>query len=752
MSFTISSNPNKPNRLVTEDGGARSNKDNDKRYHLDYAKWAVSQAQTPTYNEWLAKIKINKEFYQGKQWSFDEDIEAFLNDSTGQVKNRIKVIHNVIRPMVEQYRGNASILKVNATAKSISRNSVNRREMSLAEKLFKTNLGAEFPGLGAIMRSYDKSIGENEQETVQIHENLYVDMYVPQINNLMKYVKELNDFEADQIRLAQSLALTGLITEEMFFHGGHLRSRPIESEDFFWDTDARRYDLEDAAFKGYRHPMDASMVLERYQPTYEEGKAIENYASQSTNNSQVNDLSGEREFSSSRIPVYKVVWRDTQRIEYGYVEDEAGYPYLTKINHKEPWEDEPKYTDEDLITPPDTPKNRKLFKNGNKKRRLFLDCMRFCVFIPGEAIGYYDDNEKKQPHDIVLDYGLEEYQETEYYDISNVKYSIKNYTWGYVDGQVFSPVDDAINPQRLINRIMSVGEQLINNSGGQGVIIDEDAIDPDSQDRIYSDIQEGKPITVRTRGKGVPNTVGSYDATPGPGTYNMFNVIPTLKQMIQDTTGVNEALKGESTGSDQLVGVTQMLIQRGSLMQEPFYNAMTRIFIQMYQHIATVGKRFYIDNERELAIIAGDEGAEVLTLSKDLRNEDFRVFISRENDDAVLKSQANQMLMIFIQQGLIDDKSFANLYNRSTPDDVTMALRSQAGLRAEAARRAAKQGTNDANRAASEAEFLQERDRNDKINAQNQQAGLQEMNNAAKMDEMITKAVIDEDVQNRSMG
>ncbi len=74
----------------------------------------------------------------------------------------------------------------------------------------------------------------------------------------------------------------------------------------------------------------------------------------------------------------------------------------------------------------------------------------------------------------------------------------------------------------------------------------------------------------------------------------MFNIIDIMKNHVQDTTGVNEALKGESTGSDQLVGVTQLMIQRGSLMQEPFYNAISQVFLQSYQAIATVEKEFIV--------------------------------------------------------------------------------------------------------------------------------------------------------------
>lgn len=735
----LASQPNKPNR---EDSKRYPDKLNNKEYHLDYARWAISQTQQAAqFSRWQERTRVNKQFYQGNQWEFDEDKEAFLMDATGQTSGRIKMVYNMIRPLVEQFRGNASILKINATAKSISKLAVNRREMALSEKIFDTKVANEFPGLGMIMRKNDQTIGQDQQETTQIFENLYVDIYTAQINSMIKYVKELNELDNMQMKTSLNMALTGLSVIEPFEAGGHQRYRVIESEDFFYDVDARRNDLQDGLFMGYRHPMNVSTIAEQYQPDPKDVKSMEQYVSTSADSTTIIDDASGRKFKESRIPVYKVFWRDYIKGEYGYVEDEYGYPYLTRINYTYPGEEKDRYTDEDLIDPPESPKNRRLFK-GRKKRNMHLEYIAHCTFVPGEHLGKNNDN-KQDPaknYDVVLEYGMDEYQEVEMLDIANAEYPLKAQTWGYIDGEIFSPIDDVINPQRFINRVLSVTEQLINNSGGQGMIIDEDAIDPGDEDQIYSDMKEGKVVTVSTRGRGVPNTVSKYDNTPGAGVYGMLNIIPVIKEMVQATTGVNDPLQGQSTGPDQLVGVTELLIQRGSLMQEPFYAAQADLFVQVHQYTATVAKRRYIDNERELAIIAGDEGVEILALAKELRNEDFRVFVTRENDDAVLKSQANQMLELFLQRQLIDDKVYANLFNRSTPDDVTKALRSQAGLRAEAARRSAQERQQMMAAAEEKEDQIRDEQRLDGLAVQQQQTQMQRENNASKEAQAMLKA------------
>ena len=681
------SSSGKPNRLDSE---RYPNKNTNEEYHLDYGKWAWGAGNDYRHQEWVEKTVINKRFYKGDQWIQDEDLEAFLKDSTGEHRNRIKVIHNIVRPMVEQYRGNAIRLKINATARSVSKMSINRRDQALAEQIFKTEVSNEFEEIGEALRANDQSIGADESETTAIFENLYVDQYSIMINRLLKYVSNLNQFENQQVRISENLALSGLGVNKAFQHGGHQRYKVVESDEFWFDRDARKKDLTDASFMGMTEPMDPALIFEKWENIPDEQKRyIENYVSENSEGTMTSVDTG-RTWNQSRVPVVSAYWRDTEKYKYGWVLDENGYELLTKIDYVYPGEEEPRYTEKDVIDPPESPKNKRLFKKKNT-RNMYVDVLRYAVFIPGESIA--TEAQKSNPdyeyNDILLEFGLDDYQETNMLDISNVKFPFKCATWGYVDGEVFSPVDDAINPQRLINRVLSVAESQLNNAGGSGPVIDESTIGSQDIDEIRTSINQGDAITLHTKGKGIPNSIGQYDASPSAGTYKMFDMIPIMENMLKSTTGINEGLTGQSTGSDQLVGVTQLMIQRGSLMQEPFYAALADVFLQMYQHTATVGKRFYIDNERELAIATGDDGLEVLTLAKDMRNEDFKTFIKRENVDSILTAQANQMLGLFFELQLIDKVTFANLYDRATPEEVTFEMRKKMGEQQELQRRQA---------------------------------------------------------------
>jgi hypothetical protein len=700
--FLVPTKSEKPNRL---DPAAYPNKDTNEQYHLDYGRWALYNAYSGSHEKWRLQTRINKRFYKNDQWFKTEDLEGFLQDDSGHQRSRIKVTNNLIRPMVEQYRGNAIRMRINATVQAISKMAINRREQKLAEKLFKTDVANEFPGVGGLMRANDKSIGETRGETKEIFTNLWVDTFVRDMNKLLRYVNELNEFEKMQPDAALNLGLSGLCVTEAYEHAGHQRYDIFDSEDFLFDHDARKRDLTDASYMGRERSMDPAEVFERWDGISEENrKAIEKSVSLNSSDNHINNhssygsASDSKTYNAGKVPVYIMYWRDIEKDVYGYVKDFAGYDYLARMGEPKKGVDGEFYQESDVIDPPDTSGNRKRFKKKNTAP-LYADVLRFCSFIPGEAVvGSQQVSENKEgTFDIVLDFGKAPHQETEYQDLNNVKYPFKCYTWGYVDGEIFSPVDDAIDPQRFINRILSATEGIINTSGGSNIVVEKDAIPAQDYEAFHHNIKEGNPIELETRGKGITNAVGTYDATPGRSVYEMFNLIPLMKGLMQDTTGINEGLKGESTGPDQLVGVTELLIQRGSLMQEPFYDAMTQLFLQMFQHIATVGKRIYIDNERELVIAVGDAAAETIKLSKGMRNEDFRAFVQRENDEGALKNQANQLLTVFfIDLQIIDKQTFANLYDRSTPNEVTAALRESVGKQIENERRQAVQAKEEA--------------------------------------------------------
>ncbi len=637
----------------------------DKSYHRDYAKFCLSTMDNYIYRRYVNKCLVNWSFFKGGdgQWIFDEDIESFFLDESGDVRNRLKWTKNVIKPMVQQYVGNAIRLQYDARAECISDFVINKREKEIEMAVEHSKNAQDFPILKDIIKD-STGVSDSPEETEQMFRNIFSERYETDMNNLIKYVVEDVNMDELKVQITRNLSICGLGIYKGYECNEKYEAEAVNPLFFGWDMSAVKPDLSDAEYMFEWYYMDSPSILERYQSlSKKEVQAIENYSRNNSQNSQHKIINNVYTIPGSKIPVYEVYWKDIERKEYGWVKDEYGYPYYTMIN-----DPNSNYTDKDLITPPTDSHQERM--GDKKKETIYVDVMRFCIMIPQEEIG-------NESGDIVLDYGILPYQEKNLYDPANVKFPYKCYTWVYDRGEVLSPLDDTIDPQRFLNRTISVIESQMANMRGSGTVISKSAVDDrDAEADVVRNINSSKPIFVDTDRVGsVQNAIGTYGTNIGPGTLQMFQVIQSVQQSIQDVTGVNEAMTGTQGGGDVLVGVIEAQIQRGSLVQEPFYWALTSILKQAYQHIATVGKSVYFDNPRRLAMMVGDQGMETITITEDNIMEDYRVFIKRSESEDKGVQAGNQLLFTMLQAGLLDAPTFSNLFNRATPDLVASSLR-----------------------------------------------------------------------------
>ena len=587
-------------------------------------------------------------------------------DESGDPRNRLKMTKNMILPIVSQYVGNAIRLSYSARAQSISDFVINRREEELARLKFFQNVAKGFPESAETIKDRFV-IGETEQETEEIFENAWTETHEKDINNLLRYIEEMINIDEIKNQLAYQQAISGLSVYKGKEYNLEYEAEALDSMFFIWDMSARKPDLSDSEYMGDWYYSDTASLFERYQHiTRDQRESLERYATDNSANSNTIHRLINNYYSpiGSKIPVYEMYWRDVEQHEYGWVNDKWGYPMFIRINS-----DDNEYTDKDLIEPLDIEVKSPIPK-GKKKTKIYVDVLRYCIFTPAEEVEYRGD-------DIVYEYGVMPYQERYLYSPSNIKFPYKAYALFYDKGEILSPIDNIISPQRFINRLISVAENHINNSRGSGTIIDKMAVDPqEGEDGVARAMNRSKPIFVDTSRTGsVQNSVGQYQSTVNQATMSMFEIVNNIQQGIQEVTGVNESMQG--TQGDKLVGVVEAQIQRGSLLQEPFYWALTSVLEQAYQHMATVGKKIYLDNPRNLAIAVGDLGMQRIIITEDIALDDFRIKVKRSEDDVTLKQKGNELLMILIQGGLISEDNFKLLYNRATPDDISDALREE---------------------------------------------------------------------------
>jgi hypothetical protein len=655
MSYIFGQGYTRPNRLKGDKG---------KSYHRQFAKYCLGVMGNHTYRKYLDKCLINWSFFKGGdgQWIMDEDVEAFFLDESGDIRNRLKWTKNVIKPMVQQYIGNAIRLSYDAKAECVSDFVINEREKQLSEIRYYHKVSEKFPWMSDIIKER-AGLMETYEESSEMFFNLFVETYEQDVNNLIEFVVEDVNMSELKVQITRNIAICGLGIYKGFENGELYAAEATNPLFYFWDLSAKKPDLTDSEFMGEWYYMDAPTLFEMYHKiTPDERSAIEAYG-RNDNKTVHRIVNGMYTNAGGKVPVYEVYWKDMETREYGWVKDDFGYPYYTMVNHEDS-----DYTDKDLIEP-QTEKHKEEM-GDKKKHKIFVDVLRYCILIPQEEIGIGTE-------DIILEYGVLPYQEKKLGDPANVQFPYKCYTWVYDRGEVLTPLDDVIDPQRFLNRTISVIESHMSNMRGTGTVISKSAVDArDGEQDMLRNMNASKPIFVDTDRVGsVQNAVGQYGTTVGNGTLQMFQVVNEVQKSIQDVTGVNEAMTGTQGAQDALVGVIDAQIQRGSLVQEPFYWALTSILRQAYQHIATVGKAIYFDNPRRLAMMVGDKGMQTIALTKDHLLQDYRIFINRSESKAQAEQAGNELLFTLLQAGLVDQNIFTNLFNRATPDLIAKEMR-----------------------------------------------------------------------------
>ena len=720
MSYMFSQNRVRPNKLT---------RIKDKTYHRDYAKYVLSSMSNFLYRQFINKCIVNWSFFRGQdgQWIFDEDVEAFFLDESGDIRNRLKWTKNVIKPMVQQYIGNAIRLAFDAKATCISDFVINKREEEIKKLRVLQKIADDFPFFKDIIQE-NAPVADDPVTTEELFYNTFVEEYEQDINNLIEYIATEINIDELKVQITRNLALCGLGIYKGFEANDNYNAKSVNPLFFLWDMSAVKPDLSDSEHMGEWYYMDAPSIYERYEHlTQEERLLIEEYGKNNRSNIMHKIVNGIYMQPGGKIPVYEVYWKDVEKKEYGWVKDDFGYPYYTMIN-----DPNSNYTDKDLIEPQTEAHKEELGKK--KKHSIYVDVLRYSIMIPAEELGSAEG-------DILLEHGILPYQEKNLYDPSNVKFPYKCYTWVYDRGEVLTPLDDVIDPQRFLNRTLSVVESQMSNMRGTGTVISKSAVDDrDGEADVVRNINASKPIFVDTDRVGsVQNAIGTYGTNIGQGTLQMFQAVSVIQQSIQDVTGVNEAMTGTQGGGDMLVGVVEAQIQRGSLVQEPFYWALTSILKQAYEHMATVGKAVYHDNPRKLAMMVGDKGLQNIKITEDHLLQDYRIFIKRSESAEAGVNAGNQLLFTLLQAGLIDQTIFSNLFNRASPDLIARELRNYSRLKIQAQSMATDAQQKGVEQGLQQSANMQDQMMQQQQAAQEQQVAQQQMMHQQEMEKIAMK-------------
>ena len=659
---------------------SRLEKVKEEEYDYAWAQYILSRVFDWKLEFFRRKTEVNFMFVVSNsqlkfQWMFDEDVDTFLNDESGDPTYRVRWQDNIMAPVVRQYVGNAIRTSFEYRAVPLSENIKNRRDMELDRmvtlSILAQEAGEEMGEEFQEMLQEEFPIGTGPEDAERLFDGYYYDKLTTDVNNLIKVVASRNDLNGKVKKfLTKQLAISGLCVVYNKDHYGHQIFEPLQSSDFFWDISAQREDLSDSMFMGHKAYLDPTYIYEKYPDLTDEDKKQIEAMSQYQNNGDLFENGIWNGDKTGRITTYYAFWKDCDEYEFGCVIDEFGNEIFTVVN-----DEDGKYTDKDLIEPQYEPyqkilkiRNKKRVTKKNLKTKMVCDVIRYCVFIFESR---EDDSATDMP--IVLESGIMPYQETSSLDPSNARFPYAVQTFELYNGLVVSPLDAMIDPQRMINRFWSAQEAQINRATPPVTVIDKNIVDPEEgEEGLRRNIRNGDPVLVNGK-YGVNNSVVQLSGTRLDGFQYLSESISQVKSAALAITGVNEQMLG--TGSLELVRNTQAMINRGTLIQEDFYFSIADVMKQIYQSIVSRGRKIYADSPHVLINAVGEDGADRIMFTRDDCLEDYRVDLQRSLPEPDLIEQGNALMMQLLQMGMLDTNTISKMLNMATPAEVYSASR-----------------------------------------------------------------------------
>ena len=326
LNLLINTNPTRPNKVEDKDYGGK-----DKAYHTDMARYYLGNSTNSIIRDFQTKCLIDWAFYQGNQWVFNDDLESFLMDESGEVRNRIRFVLDICSPKIRQYIGNIIRVDYKYKAVSISDGAINRRERELNTMNILTHVAKQAGGFYEQTLKDNFPIGDSTGETELNFDNYYTDTLQDGITSLIQNIADQNEIDTLKVTVAENLAVTGLGVLKGYEQNAEQVWEVTEGDRFLWDTNARRKDLKDGEFMGEYNYMGSTDVFERWQGISDDDKiAVENSIRVSNNGSNwINQYVG---WFYNKVPVCELYWKDGEYQEYGWVKDEYGYDFFTMIN------------------------------------------------------------------------------------------------------------------------------------------------------------------------------------------------------------------------------------------------------------------------------------------------------------------------------------------------------------------------------------------------------------------------------------
>jgi len=248
------------------------------------------------------------------------------------------------------------------------------------------------------------------------------------------------------------------------------------------------------------------------------------------------------------------------------------------------------------------------------------------------------------------------------------------YPYPLINGEVWGPLEDIIDQQKYINRLITLWDFIMGTSAKNTLVLDKNSLDGKSPEAIGATYKEVGGVIVLDLKKGTavpPFELGSKMSN----NLGITELIGMQLKWLQDIVGVQPASQGQPGGSGTPASRYAMEIQQTNLNNRDLMESFASFRKWRDMKVLKTIIQFY-KTKRYLAISGKDEDQLYdPAMIKDA--SDFDLVIGQSMDSPTYKNWIDEMLKDFVMAGLIDMEMFLTHSNAPFADALLEDLRNK---------------------------------------------------------------------------
>lgn len=221
-----------------------------------------------------------------------------------------------------------------------------------------------------------------------------------------------------------------------------------------------------------------------------------------------------------------------------------------------------------------------------------------------------------------------------------------------VDGEVWGFVEDVIDQQRYVNRLIMLMDFMIGSSAKGVLLVPEEAIPDDMDIDDFADewTRFNGVIKIKTKaGVKVPEQISTNASIPG-----VNDLLSLQLKFMNDISGLSEAAQGRRSASGTPASLYAQETINASLNTKDYFDSFNEFTRERDMKALKVIIQYY-DEERKIALAGSNYSEEAMIYSPEkAKSAEVDVVMTKTADSPIYRSVIEDSLQQFVSAGLID--------------------------------------------------------------------------------------------------